>query len=156
MQRLFPLGTPRTKIALVVGIFIVSFLSVARLHAQGVGESHSVGVPRYVQPEAAPFRIIFGYGGNAGVGGLTPSSFIGNASYQSGISELTAGFVASDNNITTVLPRRNYDEFDLMYGISFDAVLPHYQGPSDGMHTTLSAGVSFNAYQELEALWTAR
>ena len=120
---------------------------VCIVRATDAQQSHSIGVAPYVQPQPTRVRLVFGYGGNVGLHGFTPSSFIGNASYESGAAEWTAGFISS-TSITNDLPRRSYFEFDLMYGIPFDALLDRYEGPSDGLHTSLSAGLSLDSYQE--------
>ncbi len=107
----------------------------------------TIGIAPYSHPKAAHFRAIFGFGGNAGLGMLTPTTYIGNASYGVGFSSFSAGFVTSAS-VTQKLPYRTYSEFDLMYGIALDERLPNYERPSDGFHSSLSAGISVNAYQE--------
>ncbi len=106
-----------------------------------------IGVPRYVQPEEPRYRVLFGFGGNAGLGALTPATYVGDASYQMGISLLSAGFVSSAS-VTQNLPRRSYSEFDLLYGIAMDQLLARYERPSDYFHAGLTAGIGFDAYRE--------
>ena len=134
----------RSQIAsyLLACVLIVSLST----NCKAQDRARSVGTAPYSKPQPSHIRILFGYGGNAGLGGYTPSSFVGDASYRSG-GEWIVGFVSS-TSVTNDLPRRTYSEFDVMYGISFDEMLAYYEGPSDGMHTSLSAGVSFDAYQE--------
>jgi hypothetical protein len=104
------------------------------------------GVVHYTQPAEPSYRALFGFGGNAGVGGLTPLSFIGNISYEFAPSVLSAGFILS-NDVSNTPPHRTYTEFDLLYGIALDHVLPHYGGASDEFHAALSAGISGSVYQ---------
>ena len=110
-------------------------------------EQGSIGVAPYEQPHPARYRLLFGYGGNGGLSSYTPSTFIGNASYQLGARVLSAGFVTS-TNVTQILPRRTYSELDVMYGIAFESALPHYEGPSDNFHSSLAAGISLDSYSE--------
>ncbi|HET6401330.1 MAG TPA: hypothetical protein VFH95_08020 [Candidatus Kapabacteria bacterium] len=105
-----------------------------------------IGVPRYTGPEPARFRAIFGFGGNAGLGGLVPAAYVGDVSYQTGLSLLEAGVITS-SSVTWPLPRRDYLEFDLLYGIALDQLLPRYERPSDDFHAALSVGISLNTYQ---------
>src|SRR5665213_2481854 len=143
--------TPR-KILSVSIIAFMAFGSVRSLHAQTVvardqsSPEEGIGVPRYTGPEPARFRAIFGFGGNAGLGGLVPAAYVGNVSYQTGSSLLEAGVIAS-SSVTSPLPQRDYLEFDPMYGIAMEKIIPDYEGPSDNIHVSLSAGISLNTYQ---------
>ncbi len=104
------------------------------------------GVARYIQPEEPHYRLLFGVGGNEGIGALTPQSYIGNISYEFAPSVLTVGFITS-NSISHPPPRITYTEFDLLYGIALDRVFSHYGGPSEQFHAALSAGISLGSYQ---------
>jgi hypothetical protein len=133
-------------------IAFIATITARSLQAQPVTsmdqsfEEGSIGVPRYSAPEPARYRILFGFGGNAGLGLLTPATFVGDVSYQTGSSLLEVGFVTS-SSITWPLPRRDYLEFDLLYGIALDQLLPRYSRPSDNFHSAISAGISLNTYQ---------
>jgi hypothetical protein len=61
-------------------------------------------------------------------------------------SILSAGFISS-NDVSNTPPHRTYTEFDLLYGIALDRVLPHYGGASEQFHAALSAGISLSSYQ---------
>lgn len=143
--------TPR-KILSISIIAMMASVSARSLHAQKVvsrdqsSPEEGIGVPRYSGPEPARFRANFGFGGNAGLGGLTPAAYVGDVSYQTGSSLLEAGVITS-SSVTFPLPRRDYLEFDLMYGIALDELLPRYARPSDDFHAALSAGISLNTYQ---------
>ncbi|SRR5579883_1214 len=104
-----------------------------------------VGVPRYIQLFEARYRLLFGFGGNAGVGALTPRSFIGLAEYQTSSSVLGAGFISSSST-GFGFPRRSYSEFDALYSIAYDDLLTHYELPSQHFHASFGAGLSLAAY----------
>jgi len=120
------------------------FAGASPLYAQA-GPYEAVGVSPYVQPSEAEFRLLFGEGGNAGLGLLTPQSYIGSLGYQTGANVLSAGFIAS-NATAGGFPRRTYDEFDLMYGLALDKIIQSYGRPSNQFHASISAGISVNDY----------
>jgi len=131
-------------------IIIVSFfISFGTLRAQTADVSNanfSTGVDRYVQPSEPHYRLLFGIGGNGGLSALTPQTTLGSISYEFAPSVLSAGFISS-NPVSRSLPRRTYTEFDLLYGIALDRLVPHYSAPSEQFHTAISAGISFSSYQ---------
>ena len=112
---------------------------------QSLASDRSVGVPRYVPPTIAHYRLLFGVGGNAGLINDAPLSYIGSASYQLGHSLYSASFIASTNN-TRQPPRNMFIEFDLLYGLAVDEVLPHYETSPQSLHLSLSAGIGLDTY----------
>ena len=106
---------------------------------------HSVGVPRYIPPATARYRLLFGVGGNVGLFNDAPLSYIGSASYQLGQSMYCASFIASTNN-TRQPPRNMFMEFDLLYGFAFDEVLPNFGTSPQSLHLSLSAGIGLDTY----------
>lgn len=132
-------------------IIISFFLAFSALFAQeqiafAQDPYAGTGVARYIQPEEPMYRALFGFGGNEGMGALTPETYIGNISYEFAPSLLSAGFITS-NSITRQPPRLTYTEFDLLYGFALDRVMPHYGGASEQFHAALSAGISISNYQ---------
>src|SRR5665213_3345333 len=104
--------TPR-KILSISIIALIACGTARSLSAQELAstnpsfEDQGIGVPHYLQPAPARFRAVLGFGGNAGLGLLVPATYLGDVSYQTGISLIEVGFIAS-SSITLPLPRQNY------------------------------------------------
>ncbi len=129
-------------------IAIVCFISFGALRAQPFDQNaySGIGVQPYKQPPEPRYRLLFGYGADGGLGGLTPRTYIGSISREFAPSVLTAGFLSSSSN-SRGFPRRTYSEFDLLYGIAYDGALQHYAGASELFHASISAGICLSAYQ---------
>ena len=106
---------------------------------------YSVGEPRYIQPWAARYRLLFGVGGNDALRNDAPLSFIGSAGYQLEHSLYSASFITSTNN-TRQPPRNTRLEFDLLYGYAIDEEIARYEASPQSFHTSLSAGIGFDSY----------
>jgi hypothetical protein len=120
------------------------FAGVSVVYAQE-GPYESVGVSHYVQPVDASYRLLFGEGGNMGLGKQSPQTLIGLLSAQRGVNVLSVGFISS-NPVAGGFPRRTYDEFDLMYGLALDQIIQSYGRPSNQFHASISTGISVNDY----------
>jgi hypothetical protein len=138
--------------SMVRQIIIISFfISFSSLWMQGEiafaqDPYASTGVARYIHPTEPHFRALFGIGGNEGIGGSSPQSYVGSINYEDGSSVFSAAAISS-NPVSRSLPRRTYTEFDLLYGIALDRVLSHYGGASEQFHASLSAGIGISNYQ---------
>jgi hypothetical protein len=124
---------------------IIVFSVAGLLRAQTGSSSGSVGISPYMQPAEATYRLLFGEGGNAGLGMQSPQTSIGSLTYQIGASVLSAGFISS-NPVSGGYPRRTYDEFDFMYGLAIDQILLSYGRPTNQFHASISAGISVDDY----------
>ncbi len=109
------------------------------------GQGSSIGVAPYHHPDAAKYRASFGVGGNLGHGADAPLAYIGSASYQLGNSLYGASLIESES-VTWPSPRISFTEFDVLYGIAFDADLARYEASPQSLHTSISAGVGFQSY----------
>src|ERR1017187_10385454 len=135
--------TDKMKLVQFSSVFLLA--GVGSLYGQTGSLAGSVGVSPYVQPTEATYRLLFGEGGNAGLGMQSPQTTIGSLTYQIGASVLSAGFI-SRNPVSGGYPRKTYDEFDFMYGLAIDQILLSYARPTNQFHASISAGISLDEY----------
>lgn len=105
----------------------------------------SVGVSRYHRPQPAHYRLLFGMGGNLGLMTDAPQTTVASAGYQKGESLFSASFLSSVS--TWGVPRRNFDEFDVLYGLAFDDEIARYEARPSFFHFAVSAGLGFDTYK---------
>ncbi len=134
------------QIIFISFFLLLGMISIQEKIAFAQDPYSSTGVARHVPPQEPTYRALFGIGGNAGIGGLAPQTFVGVISYDLLPSVLTATLI-SNNSTSATPPRITYTEFDLLYGLAFDKIFSHYSGPSEQFHSALSAGISFGDYQ---------
>ncbi|HWF43202.1 MAG TPA: hypothetical protein VG537_01035 [Candidatus Kapabacteria bacterium] len=142
----------------LVGLVAIIFLlSAQQLIAQPLiaqpldntshSDNYSVGVPRYVPPPLAHYRLTFGMGLNAGHVTDAPLAYAGSAVYESGHSIFGAGFIVSANNPQQP-PYNTLSEFDILYGYAFDETLARYESKPGFFHASISTGIGLETYNQ--------
>jgi hypothetical protein len=133
-------------------VTIIFLLSTQQLIAQPLdntfnSNSYSVGVPRYVPPPLARYRLTFGMGLNAGHVNDAPLAYAGTADYESGHSIFGAGFIVSANNPQQP-PYNTLSEFDILCGYALDEALARYETKPGFFHASFSSGVGLETYSQ--------
>ena len=106
-----------------------------------------VGFQKTKDRDVPHFRVFGGFGISAGLVNEAPASSIFTLIYQNLRTVLSASIMTS-SSITRDPPRKNWVEFDLLYGLAnTNNAYIHFGFSPDQLFVSASAGIGFFSYQ---------
>jgi hypothetical protein len=106
-----------------------------------------IGVPHYVHPEPARYRLLFGMGENIGRISDDPFSITFAGSYQFGAFSLGAELLSSSST-GGAMPTKTFAEVGALVGYSEDYDLAGYASKPQYIHASIAAGPGVVTYSE--------